>query len=180
MKRTLLHGMSSHAYNELIRLNSFENVLDTTWNCSNGSYLYAYDVDDFIKGEDCEKDLVINRCFESAAIGSAKFNQIDNKLYVVELEIDADEVDILEDTSCENMSYAFEIDRDEITTANIVNVYVSEDYESSLKLFYLSGLLKNEYFDIDLSDKEIRAIENIGYFEELFDFEFKTIDFNNL
>lgn len=177
MKKTVFHGTTYQNYLSIIE-NGFDKQISTaTWDVSDDSMIYLWDLSkcEEYDTEEENRNFLIRSAIESAQITAAVNNETDNRLVVLEMEID-DEL-LEDDWSCENMSYSSCVHESDIDSNNISTVYDSYNYNPSWRLFYLQGLTKNRNIILEsfLSDAEIRAIEALNdaqfYFEDILDVE---------
>lgn len=169
MKRILFHGTCEQGYQGIKEFGF--NPEDAVWTCSDLNCSYFWDLNYFEEKEGMTEENVIRRAFEQATVAAAKNDQRSSNLYVIRIVVDDEEIDVMEDNSCENMYGAVCIRNEDLAKVEM-EVFVSDDYYPSLRLFYLSGIVNNRYFDVHLSYVERKAIKEIGCVEELYEFEY--------
>ncbi len=181
--KTLFHGTTYDNYLSILE-NGFDSSLTgvMTWNCSDDSAMYFYDLDkdvDCCEEEDEIKESCIRRAFENAQItaGIQGFNG--NKLVVMELHVDDDLCE--DDHSCDNMAEsATVVESSDISIEDIKNVYISDDaYNPHLRFFYIASLGGNNQLNTgDFDDVELQAFNIIAsqemYIEDLIYFEWEA------
>lgn len=169
--RFLLHGTSKNGF-EGIKTNGFQPNKINNWIFSEPDTVYFYD-----SAKIKDKKEIFQLAFEQAALTAAIVNQLSDELYVFYIEI-PDDLELNDDVSCENMYYkAISVN---ISDSILVSyrVYKSNDYNPSLRLFYLNNvnlnnintnLSRNEYSFLNIINKS-----NI-YEELLWDFKYELI-----
>lgn len=166
-KSILFHGTTYENYLQILK-DGFDNYEDDkkTWNCSIDNEVYFFDVDKTDNQEDdldYRKDDCINKCFQQAQITASLQGTFDNRLIVLQYEIDSEFVHA--DTSCENCEEASTVDADELAEHGIIkNIFIDKSYNPHLRFFYISGLLHNDYFNrenfTDLENEAMTTIAN--------------------
>ena len=179
--KTLFHGTTLENYESILK-NGFSPRTDKTWECSDDRTIYFYDMDKDVNGcedETEQREDCIRRCFENSQISASIQNFTGSKLVVFEIEIASEYCE--DDYSCDNMSDAATcVDIDYLDVSMIKNVYVSEAYNPSLRMFYISPLYNNEQLNKEVfNDLELQAFEIIAnaqcYIEDLMYFDWEQL-----
>ena len=167
MKRTFLHGSSLYGA-EIAKCGYFDTVIDTTWEASDPEKLYVRE----LTGSEDEDYEITSLCVENAQIACAYFGQEETSIALIRITIDDPEMGeyIEADDSCgDKMNDCIQIDKAFLnsclkkgTATMEIETYVNS-YVPYLRIFYLQGMLKNEYMYI--ADERLRtaikAIENV-------------------
>ncbi len=123
----------------------------STWYCSSDDMLYVYP-----ESKADEDQNLIWSALESAQLTAAKDGH--NKIVCIELEIPDDLLQ--DDLSCDNMSDIASCCELESIKEYITAIYSCDDYNPSLRPFYLAHMLGNYQFNQDDLDFQLR--EAIG------------------
>lgn len=158
----LFHGTSYNNYTN-IKNNGFSDYKETVWSCSNKEKTYFYHMDNLCEAEGFnaesleEKiDFCLSRANESAQITAAIDQEINTMTVVFEIIVDSNYVeDFMEnDDSCENMYGCVQIN------SLLINKLIKGGkatatvhffkFNPKLSLFYLTGIIDNDYFEDSL------------------------------
>lgn len=169
----LFHGTNTHPDNILHK--GFDNAL-TIWNCSDYNQVYFYEYKRWCECEGYDKDdedsyeVILHRANEQAQIQNAVKPEPERATCVLEFHFPEEFGNyIATDSSCKNMEHFGSVQ----VNLNIINEYMQKGwckvivhtYPFAVKcsLMYLTGLVDNEYFEIDmLPDFEQEALRNLA------------------
>lgn len=189
--KTLYHGTTRENWESIQREGWLGDSHKTVWNCSMRE-IYFFDMskaDDLLESniltESKKQDLVdefhnilINQTFEQAQIAAAVQDFKGTELLVLRFDIPDEFVN--DDNSCINTEESSSVDIENMKHSELTGIYVSGNYNPSLRLFYICGLMSdNEYLNMEpFSELEIEAAKIINdagcYIEDLFCHEWDT------
>lgn len=162
------HGTSVENAENIKKVGFKGDEKKVIWNCSDyeQTYFYRDEIDD-------NPHEGFFRALESAQIAAAFQGSLNTSLAVVVLEVLDDSPflgKISPDTSCEHMSNdAVCVDDEDLQAAILageaaIHIEVVPDvYDLGFRLFYISGLLKNNYFcSGDLPEQVRRGMEKLA------------------
>lgn len=156
----LFHGTSYNRYLS-IKENGFSSCKSTIWNCADEEMTYFYEMEKLCESECMEDEeeatkiqFCSERANESAQITSAIEKVPGNFTVVFELMVEDSVIEeyMEPDDSCENMSDVGAVTvpsnvLNELIDMGVIKVKVHFfPFNSKFSLFYLVGLIENEYF----------------------------------
>ena len=156
---TLYHGTTLANWEQIQREGWNGPGRKPVWNCSDDSCVYGYELNKADADEENREDWCIREAMIQAMTSAAVLGYLGTTMIVLRLEV-PDEL-VHDDDSCPNMgglaSYFFASD---FCPEFVTGVFSSDCYLSSLRLLYISNLIKrNEYVIKDfLSEKEINFV----------------------
>ena len=150
MKKSFFHGTSADNLKNILK-NGFDPYQSKIWTVSENG-IYFWSPDKLVEYKNCEEDnkieYSIQMAYDSATCALAKSK--DCRAVVFEVEIDDEE--FCEDTSCPNMEGAVVI-FDEVPASCIKKIWISED----LSLFrgqFIGSMMNRNLNNIEFSDVE--------------------------
>ncbi len=170
---TLYHGTTRENWESIQREGWLGDSHKPVWNCSMRE-IYFNDTSK-ADGDDCS---LINDTFEQAQIAAAVQNYKGANLVVLRFEIPDEFVE--DDSSCPNAEQASAVHPDYMDKAELTGIYNSDQYNPSLRLFYICGLLagndfiNQEYFTALEIEAAKKLHETDCYLEDLFCHESHT------
>lgn len=179
MKKTLYHGTTFEGY-EGIKLNGFKNV-ERVWNVSDYNSIYFYCPEECEEGCNTEENvnICIDRAFEAAQMAAAINGSKSKSIYVLEIEIDDEEIELNSDNDCPGSEYfAKTLDIRDIKNLK-ANVYKCDSYFEDLRLFYLMGVWDSRYLNMEtkLGKFKFEILEEFSkkapYISELWNFDWE-------
>ena len=163
-------------------LNIIENGFsdaDTVWTCSDDSVTYLvsenYDGGPYYEDNYEPKNVpAFGFATGAAQIAAANCNQLTDKVIVFEFEI-PDDIELHEDSSCENMYHCYQIDNDTLneyirTNKIKMTTYIlHKAYVPYLRVFYLKDINLNYYHtcESDLMDilNDLAKVEAYWFYD---------------
>jgi hypothetical protein len=136
------------------------------WTCSDRDGMtYLWDPERLMAvGEIEEPEEAIRRAFESAQFQAAAMGD-DTTLYVLELDLDSEGVDV--DASCENMEHCGAIPSEYITPDRIVRVHAGP-FSKWVSPYLLAGRLDSELLNRSAIDEKLLEIAELVARQRIF------------
>jgi len=171
--KTLFHGTTLENWLNIKKEEGFASN-QTNWNCSGYHETYFYDMD-----KECnDEEQCIQAALESANLAASIQNYNGNTLVVLELEVPENLVE--DDYSCENMdTIASVVNNDDLDLTMIKKIHICKTgYLPSLRLYYVSELLKNnQYIETStFNELELSIVHQteFPFIQDLHEFDYET------
>ena len=176
--KKFFHGTTQDGKDAI--LNGSYGPEKNNWICSDSDFMYAWDRDLLTEAECWDEDYpdfidqdCIGKANENAQIANALLENPYDRTYVLEFCVSDDKYQnlfdegyISEDSSCENMKGAIQINADklnEMIKNKEVKIHVyAFRFCVKMSLLYLSGIVDNPYFEESLEklpSTEIKALQ---------------------
>lgn len=164
MKRTLYHGTSANSAHSIVEHGFCAE--STVWTCSNTNETYFYDMESLADTECLETDtedakhFAIIRALESAQLTAAIKGDKNSALYVFEIIIEDEDIEVWEDDSCENMeSFSCYCLNEDLNGVPYKLYECKNGYIPSLRPFYINTAAKTYINDVYMDEYEQKAVD---------------------